>query len=100
MTSAEAIVVVAHWRTDQSSLGTVDELLPELRERSLAETGCIGYEILRGREDPTSIVLIERYRDEEALKAHSRSTHYQDLVVGRIRPLLTDRTVEILEPHR
>lgn len=99
MTAAQAIVVVAHWRTDQTSLATIDELLPALRERSLAEDGCLGYEVLQSREDPTSIVLIERYRDTASLEAHTRSAHYQELVVEKIRPLLTDRTVEVLQPH-
>jgi quinol monooxygenase YgiN len=99
VTQAQSIVVVAHWRTTEGALDTIEGLLAELRPRSLAEPGCLGYEILQGRDDPTSIVLIERYRDEVSLEAHAGSLHYQDLVVAKIRPLLTDRTVEIFHPH-
>ena len=99
MTPAEPIVVVACWRTTEGSLATVEGFLAELRPRSLAEPGCLGYEILQGRDDPTSIVLIERYRDEESLEAHADSPHYQDLVVTKIRPLLTERAVKVFRPH-
>ena len=44
-------------------------------------------------------VLIERYRDDAALDAHVNSPHYQEIVVGRVRPLLTDRRVEVLRPR-
>jgi quinol monooxygenase YgiN len=43
--------------------------------------------------------LIEHYRDDDALEAHLSSPHYQEIVAGRIRPLLTDRRVEILRPR-
>ena len=99
MTPAEPLVVVAHWNTMEGSLETIGQLLAELKPRSLAEPGCLGYEILQGSDDPTSIVLIERYCDKASLEAHASSPHYQDLVVAKIRPLLTDRTVEIFHPH-
>ena len=99
MTPAVSLVVVAHWRTKDESLATIERFLAELRRRSLAEAGCLGYEILQGRDDPTNIVLIERYRDEESLEAHADSPHYQDLVVAKIRPLLTERAVKVFRPH-
>jgi quinol monooxygenase YgiN len=92
------IVVVARWQTTEASLPTVLEHLAVLRPTSLAEPGCLGYEAYRGLDDPTSMVLIERYRDDAALQAHAKSEHYQQLVVERIRPLLIDRHVEVLRP--
>ncbi|WP_200828222.1 putative quinol monooxygenase [Mycobacterium sp. 3519A] len=93
-----SVVVVADWQTTEESIDTVRDLLADLRPRSLAEPGCEGYEIFQQRDDPTGIVLIERYRDEDALAAHQASDHYQDIVVAKIRPLLTERRVQILRP--
>jgi quinol monooxygenase YgiN len=94
------IVIVAHWHTTTEDLDTVLGLVAELAPRSVAEPGCLGYEVLqadRSRDDePHHLVLIERYADRAALDAHLGSTHYQDLVVGRIRPLLTGRQVTAL----
>jgi len=96
MSTTEPVVVIAHWQTTESALDTVLALAAELRPLSLAEPGCLGYEILRSVDESTTVALIEHYRDQQALDAHLSSRHYQDLVVGRIRPLLTDRRVEFL----
>lgn len=93
-----AVVVVAHWQTTSDSLDTVLGHVAALRPHSLAEAGCLGYEVFQGVDDPTTIVLVERYRDQAALDSHLSSAHYQDLVVEHIRPLLVDRRVEFLRP--
>jgi quinol monooxygenase YgiN len=90
------IVIVAHWQTTTEDLETVLTLVAELAPRSKAEPGCVGYETLQDADDPTHLVLIERYLDRAALDAHLGSPHYQELVVGGIRPLLTDRRVSAL----
>jgi quinol monooxygenase YgiN len=93
------VVVVAYWTTVEASLPSVLSWVAALQPLSLAEPGCLGYEVLQSVDEPTSLVLIERYRDDAALEAHQSSAHYQEFVVGRIRPLLTDRQVEILRPR-
>lgn len=95
---SDPVVVVAHWQTTAESLDIVLGNLAELRPQALSEAGCLGYEAFQSVDDPTTIVLIERYRDDAALDEHVNSAHYQDLVVGRIRPLLTDRRVERFRP--
>lgn len=92
------IVVVARWETSPEALATVLALAAEVAPRSLAEPGCLGYEVLQGLDQPTTIVLIERYVDRAALDAHVHSPHYRELVAGKIRPLLTGRQVEIVQP--
>jgi len=99
MTTAEPVVVVAHWQTTEASLDTVLAHVAALRLQSLTEPGCLGYEALQGVEKPTNLVLIEHYRDRAAQETHLNTTHYQELVVERIRPLLTDRRVEFLRPR-
>lgn len=96
---APTIVVVAHWRTTEADLPDVLENAAAMRPLSLAEPGCLGYEIFQDPGDPTHVVLIEHYRDSNALDAHLNSPHYRDLVVDRTRPLLTDRSVELLQPR-
>lgn len=92
------VVVVAHWFTTDEALPDVLEHLAALRPQALAEPGCLGYESLQAIDEPTHLVLIERYRDSDAVDAHVNSSHYRELVVGRIRPLLSDRRVELLHP--
>jgi|SRR5690348_7558419 len=92
------IVVIAHWHVSADSLTEVLSIVAELAPRSLAEPGCVGYEIFQSVSAPTELTLVERYTDRAALDAHTTSPHYQELVAQRIRPLLTDRQVHIVEP--
>ena len=99
MGTHEPVVVVAHWQTTEAALHTVLADIAALRPRSLGEPGCVGYEAFQSVSEETRLVLIEHYRDDDALEAHLSSPHYQEIVAGRIRPLLTDRRVEILRPR-
>lgn len=90
------VIVVAHWQTTEGSLPTVLQHLAALAPQSLAEPGCVGYEAYQKLGDPTSLVLIERYRDDAALAEHAASPHYQEHVVQGVRPLLIDRRIEHL----
>ena len=96
MESRESVVVIAHWQTTESDLDTVLSHVAELRRLSLTEPGCVGYETFQKADEPTSLVIIERYRDEDAQLAHANSPHYREHVAECIRPLLTTRQVEIL----
>lgn len=93
----DPVVVVARWETTTDSLATVLAVVDELTPQALAEPGCLGYEVLQGIDAPTTLILVERYVDRAALDAHVASPHYQELVAGRIRPLLTGRQVEVLQ---
>ncbi len=93
------IVVVARWQVSVDHVGDVLAHVAELRERSLAEPGCLGYEVFSAIDAPASVLLLERYRDGAALESHRQSAHYQALVVERILPLLAGRQVDILQPH-
>jgi quinol monooxygenase YgiN len=91
------LTVVARWQVQAGAVEQVLVLAAQLRRQSLAEEGCLGYEVYRNVETPASFVLVERYRDEAALEVHRQSAHYQELVVAGIRPWLEDRQVEIFK---
>jgi len=90
------IVVVARWQLSAQSVEGVLDLLADLREQTLAEAGCQGYDVFRSTVSPEQLLLLERYRDDAAIAAHRASPHYQTLVVQRILPLIADRKVELL----
>jgi quinol monooxygenase YgiN len=91
-----SVVVIAHWQISDGALGEVLAHVDELKPLSMAEPGCLGYEVFQSVDDATAVLLIERYRDDTALNEHRSAEHYQRLVVEAILPLLTDRQVEIL----
>lgn len=95
--SAGVITVVARWQPLDGKLGEVLAALAAMRPQTLAEPGCLGYEVYRGVDGPYQLLLLEHYRDQAALEAHRQSEHYQSLVIGRALPLLAERQVELLQ---
>ena len=77
--------------------GTEDEVLavlPLLIEASRAEPGNVSFVAYRSMDDPRSYVLLERYVSRDAFAVHRETTHFQELMLGRILPLLEVRTIE------
>jgi len=93
------ITVIARWRPVDGALEQLMAILAELQPQSLAEPGCMAYEIYQGTDPAPSILLVERYRDQAAIDAHRQSVHYQSLVVERALPLLAERRVDLLQAY-
>jgi quinol monooxygenase YgiN len=58
--------------------GAADELLDALREvapPSLAEAGCLSYELTRSAEDPSTFVVVARWTSEDAMAVHVGLEH-------------------------
>ena len=64
-------------------------------KRCLAnEPGCLQFDVVQDPKEPTRFVMLEVYKDSDAIKAHQESQHFKDFrpVVG---DLVADRKVEI-----
>ena len=90
------VTVVAHWSLGVEDMDDVLALVVALRQQTLAEPGCLRYEVFRSIDRPGELLLLEGYADAGAIDSHRASAHYQQLVVQRIIPLLKDRSVELL----
>ena len=77
-----------------------ESMLRELRKASIEEPGVVRFEVGRSREKPSVFALWEVYRDQEAVNAHHNTEHFARLVVGGIRPLAKQRSVETVVPIR
>jgi len=97
MSTMTAITIVARWQPRPESYDEVVAVIDQLRPQSLAEPGCLGYEVFESTAAPRTVLLLEHYRDADALEAHKLSQHYQALVVERVLPLLAERKVEVLQ---
>ncbi|SRR5450830_809245 len=97
MSTTTPITIVARWQPTPDAYDEIMAIIGELRPKSLAEPGCLGYEVFESTTAPRTVLLLEHYRDAEALETHKLSTHYQTLVVGRALPLLAERKVEVLQ---
>lgn len=78
--------------------GYRDQVLADLkemkREVEKAEPDCISYQVSEAIDHPNQFLLCEVYKDEEALEAHRVTPHFQDIIAGRIIPVLEKRERE------
>lgn len=68
-----------------------ERLLAELRDATVREDGCLGYEVSRGNEDRNMFVLYEKWRDQAALDAHFKMDHFVRLGINGLRKMMSDR---------
>jgi len=57
----------------------VDDFIEMIRanhEGSIAEPGCLRFDVAQSKDDPTRFVLWETYVDEEANAFHKTTPHY------------------------
>lgn len=59
------------------------------------EPDCRLYQVSRSSESPDNFLLYEHYLDEAALKTHSESTYFKEIVIETIVPLLENRQREV-----
>jgi quinol monooxygenase YgiN len=59
-----------------------------------AEPGNLAFDAFRKIGDERRYVLLERYASRQALVAHRKTSHFTEVLLGQIVPLLDDRTIE------
>jgi quinol monooxygenase YgiN len=67
--------VVARIKAKSEKVGEVRELLRGLVELTRKESGCVSYELLQNKEDPTDFTFIEEWESEAAFESHAASDH-------------------------
>jgi len=86
--------VIARYRVAAGNETAVRGLLGRLAAASQGEPGNVSFVAYAQLEDERDVVLLERYASREALDAHRHTPHFNDLVLGKIVPLLESRVVE------
>ena len=61
----------------EDSVEQMRELLITMIDASREEVGCELYNIYQLKNRPTEFVVVETWRDDEALKGHQNSAHYK-----------------------
>ncbi|RYY53434.1 MAG: antibiotic biosynthesis monooxygenase [Chitinophagaceae bacterium] len=94
----QTVFTHAQWKVKDGQLDEVLSILKEVAEKSLAEEGNLFYKIHQSIPENNVLVLYEGYKDQAAADSHRSSAHFQDLVIGRIIPLLEKR--EVIQMHQ
>ncbi len=69
--------VVARITAKSDQVELLKAVLSELIEPTRQEPGCIQYELLQNRADPTDFTFVETWETEAALDSHLASDHIQ-----------------------
>jgi autoinducer 2-degrading protein len=88
-------IAVATYIVKEGNETTVEEALRAMIPPTRREPGCLAYTVQRSQESPRKVLLYEVYVDEAAVEAHRASPHFQQYVLGIVRPLVENRVVEV-----
>lgn len=69
--------VVARIKAGPDNVSAVRTILSGLLEPTRAESGCVSYQLLQNRKDPTDFTFVEEWQDDSAFDAHLSSHHLQ-----------------------
>ena len=72
--------VVARIVAHPDSIDEVRSCLTELIEPTRKEPGCISYELLQNRSDPSDFTFIEEWESDGALEAHLNTAHIRNAI--------------------
>ncbi len=70
--------VVARMVARPEAVGEVRSVLSGLVAPTRAEAGCVVYELMQNRADPTDFTFVEEWESDAALDAHLSSVHIRD----------------------
>ncbi|MEO8532915.1 MAG: putative quinol monooxygenase [Flavobacterium sp.] len=98
MENQNPIHVFATWKVKEGQIENVLNLLKTLHDESVKEDGNLFYKIHQSNSDLNTLVLFEGYTSESAVREHRNSGYFQDLVLGKIVPLLENREIVLTTP--
>ena len=71
--------VVARFKALPDSVDRLGSILVDLIEPTRKEQGCIVYELLQNKADPTDFTFVEEWQSESSLVSHEASEHVKGL---------------------
>lgn len=74
----DSLRVVARIKALPDKVELVRSILLELIEPTRKEEGCIVYELLQNKTDPTDFTFVEEWQSESLLDRHANSQHLKD----------------------
>jgi len=72
------VAVVAKLKIKEGKIDEAIDLFKGLTSRVREEEGTLAYGICRDKANPNLLVIVERYKDSDALKAHGSSDYFKE----------------------
>jgi quinol monooxygenase YgiN len=71
-----------------------EEMTAQARRCLANEPGCLQFDVVQDPKNAARLVMLEVYRDDDAIKAHQESQHFKDFRPV-IQELVAERKVEV-----
>ena len=84
------MVVIARLQVQQEKQAEAEKILTALIAKVKEEPGTLAYRLHRHQHDPTVFLFYEKYKDAEALMAHSATDHFKKAFED-LGPLLAEK---------
>ncbi|KQB42659.1 putative quinol monooxygenase [Flavobacterium aquidurense] len=98
MENQNPVHVFATWKVKEGQLTNVLNILKTVQAESVKEKGNLFYTLHQSNSDADTLILFEGYINESAVTEHRNSTYFQELVLGKIVPLLENREIVLATP--
>ena len=72
------VALIAKMKIKEGKMDEATELFRDLVPKVAAEEGTVAYAVCRDKVHPDLLVVVERYRDKEAIQAHSSTPHFKE----------------------
>lgn len=96
------VAVIAKIKAKEGKADELVKLLKNILPSVKQEPGTLYYTVNRDRTDPNLVVVVEKYKDDEAFQAHSTTPYLADLfgkaqalVAGEMELLMMDEVASI-----
>jgi quinol monooxygenase YgiN/predicted small metal-binding protein len=72
------LITIVRLKSKPGKEAELKELLQGLLIPTRNEPGCISYELLMNKEDPTEFTFVEQWKDDNALNGHFETSHIKN----------------------
>jgi quinol monooxygenase YgiN len=72
--------VVAQVKSLPDKVDEMISVLKVLTEKTRQEVGCIRYDVVQNKEDPTDFIMVEEWENQTVLNAHFEAAHFKEAV--------------------
>lgn len=86
------LIVLAKAKVTEEALSQAKDAISAMVEASNAEEGCIAYSFTQDLLDPTSMHIVEKWRDDAALAEHFATPH-----MATFQKAIAELDVEVTE---
>src|ERR1700752_1223572 len=76
--AGNSVTIVAKVIANPDSVDQVCSILSDLVEPTRKESGCISYELLQNRTDPTDFTFVAKWETDAAIDDHLTTKHIKD----------------------